>query len=217
VPDRRFCRDAEAAGPRRRVLGSHALAAGVVTKKQLRLYRRLLQNVYADPGLSSDHQLHARGAALVMPPAAALGGRSAAAWFGAPFASVVDPVVVVVPSESTWRGPRGVLVHRTRLGPDDLATVDDVIRVTSPLRTAWEVATLERVTTAVGLLDAMVRAGHVGRSDLRRLVDSHRGKWRHSRAATVIPLVDGPSLRRSRGSGSPVRGRVCRSRCRSTR
>ena len=42
-------------------LGSHALAAGVVTKKQLRLYRRLLQNVYADPGLSSDHQLHARG------------------------------------------------------------------------------------------------------------------------------------------------------------
>jgi hypothetical protein len=90
-------------------LGSHAVAEGFISRKQLQahLYRRLLQNVYADPGLPFDHQLVARGAALVMPPDGVLGGRSAAAWHGAPFASAGDQVVVVVPPGTAWRGPGG--------------------------------------------------------------------------------------------------------------
>jgi hypothetical protein len=177
-------------------LGSHAVAEGAVTAKQLKsgLYRRLLRDVYADPGIPADHGLFARGAALVMPENAVLGGRSAAGWFGAPFASTVDPVLVVVPPRSAWRGPRGVRVHRSILTAGEVMTLDDgEIRLTTPMRTAWDVAALETVPTAVAILDGMVRAGHLDLEACRRVHAAARGRWRSSRVGKVLPLVDGRS------------------------
>ncbi|HEX2074298.1 MAG TPA: DUF559 domain-containing protein [Geodermatophilus sp.] len=177
-------------------LGSHAVAEGAVTVKQLKsgIYRRLLHNVYADPGLTADHQLHARAAALVMPADAVLGGRSAASWFGAPFAGAADPVLVIVPPDSTWRGPRGVRLHRTSLRDHEISTTEDgTIRLTSPMRTAWDVATLEAVPDAVAMLDAMVRAGHLDLDACRRLHAATPGRWRRDRVSKVLPLVDGRS------------------------
>jgi hypothetical protein len=180
-------------------LGSHAVADGAVTRKQLesRLYRRLLQNVYADPGLTADHSLYARGAMLVMPDDAVLGGRSAAAWYDAPFASAQDPVLVVAPTDSTWRGPRGVQVHRRAVRPDEVRTIDDAegfVRLTTPLRTAWELAALESVSTAVSFIDAMVRAKHLTNEHLERMVVDGRGRWGSRRVAKVVPFVDGRSM-----------------------
>lgn len=176
-------------------LGTAALTEAAVTPRQLKsgLYRRLLRNVYADPALPADHQLYARAATLVMPSGAVLGGRSAATWLGAAFASPVEPVLVLVPRDSAWRGPRGVTVHRTNVDPTDVRTVDHDVRITAPKRTAWELATLERVPTAVAALDGMVRAGHLTEDDLRALLGSSSGRWRASRVAKVIPLVDGRS------------------------
>jgi hypothetical protein len=175
-------------------VGSHAIAEGAVTRRQLQsgLYRRLLHNVYADPALPADHRLHARAAALVMPEDAVLGGRSAASWFGAPFASPTEPVVVLVPPSSAWRGPRGVRVHRTDFSASDV-TVVDFVRMTTPARTAWEVATLEPVANAVAVLDGMVRAGHIDAVDLHALQVGTTRRWRGTRVATVMPLVDGRS------------------------
>jgi hypothetical protein len=175
-------------------LGTHALAEGVVTQRQLKagLYRRLMRNVYADPGLVADHQLHARAAALVMPTDAVLGGRSAATWLGAPFASPIEPVLVLVPHASAWRGPRGVQVHRTTVHPSDVMTVDHV-PITSALRTAWDVAALETMPMAVAALDGMVRGGHLEIAALRALHAGSRGRWRAGRVAKVLPLVDGRS------------------------
>src|SRR4051794_36898051 len=124
--------DAAAVTPTRRLLGglfvgSHAVSEGALTKRQLEsgAYRRVLRNVYADPGLRHDHELKARAAALLMPPEAAIGGRSAAGRFGAPFSSSADPVLVVVPRDSRWAGPRGVQVHRTDVRPEEVWTDDD--------------------------------------------------------------------------------------------
>jgi hypothetical protein len=177
-------------------LGSHAIAAGAVTAKQLKsgLYRRLLRGVYADPGIAIEHQLVARGAALLMPDDAALGGRSAACWYGAPFAAANDPVVVVVPPSSAWRGPHGVRVHRSQLAEEDVTTVDDGdIRLTTSVRTAWDLAALETVPTAVAALDGMVRAGRLDVDLLRRNHAESRGRWRATRVGKVVPLVDGRS------------------------
>jgi hypothetical protein len=177
-------------------LGSHAVAAGAVSAKQLKsgLYRRLLHNVYADPALPADHELYARAAALVMPDDGVLGGRSAACWFGAPFASAQDPVLVVVPRDSPWRGPRGVRVHRTVVADGDVVSLEDGgIRVTTALRTAWDVAALETVPNAVAILDGMVAAGRLDLAHCRRMADGARGRWRTSRVAKVLPLVDGRS------------------------
>jgi hypothetical protein len=177
-------------------VGSHAIAEGAVTARQLKsgLYRRLLHNVYADPAMPAEHELYARAAALVMPDDAVLGGRSAAGWFGAPFASAVDPVLVIVPSDSSWRGPRGVRVHRSTLVKDDVVSVEDgAIRVSTSQRTAWDVAALETIPTAVAILDGMVRAGRLDIDECCRLHGEARGRWRASRVAKVLPLVDGRS------------------------
>lgn len=177
-------------------IGSHAVAQGLVTSRQLKsgLYRRLLQNVYADPALVADHELFARAAALVMPGDAVLGGRSAACWFGAPFASAQDPVLVLVPPTSPWRGPRGVRVHRTPIADHDTVWVDDGgLRVSTAVRTAWDVAALETVPNAVAILDGMVRADQLDLECCRRLAGGARGRWRRSRVAKVLPLVDGRS------------------------
>ena len=182
-------------------VGSHAVAEGVLTKRQLEsgLYRRVLRNVYADPGRRHDHELTARAAALLMPPGAALGGRSAAAWFGAPFSSAADAVLVVVPPDCRWAGPRGVQVHRTDVRPEDIWTDSDGVRLTTAARTAWEIATLESVPTAVAFLDGMLRGGRKREDGLSEaaLVSTfrgRRGRWGSKRADTLLPLLDSRAM-----------------------
>jgi hypothetical protein len=172
-------------------VGSHAIADGVLTRKQLRDrgYRRLVQGVYADPALPFDHQLRCRGVALLLPPGTAIGGHSAAAWHGAPFAAAHDPVVVLRPADVLWRGPRGTKVHRTDLGPSDVDVLDGV-PVTSALRSAWDVAALESVGTAVAALDAMVRANAVRFADLCAMADDGAGRWGVTRVRRACALVD---------------------------
>jgi len=182
-------------------VGSHALGEGWLTRKQLQsgVYRRLLHNVYADPSIPDDHQLRARAAALLLPPQTAIGGRSAAAWYGAPFASTAEPVLVVAPRTCTWDGPRGVRVHKTNLRQEEVRRTDDELRITSPRRTAWDIATLEPLMTAVALLDGMLRDGllrdgGLTEKDLVAEVLGRRGQWGSTKAARLLPLVDARAM-----------------------
>jgi hypothetical protein len=182
-------------------LGSHAVADGLFTRRQLAsvLFRRVLHNVYVGAGVVHDHALKSRAAALLMPPEAAIGGRSAAAWFGAPFSSLVDPVLVVVPRGCHWTGPRGVQVHRTDLRPDDVWTSDEGVRLTTVRRTAWDIATTDPVTTAVALIDGMLRDARPNEGELTEAVlalefATRRGQWGSRKAQFVLPLVDGRAM-----------------------
>jgi hypothetical protein len=182
-------------------IGSHAVAEGALTKRQLESgwYRRVLRNVYADPGVRHDHELRARAAALLMPAEGAIGGRSAAAWFGAPFSSSADPVLVVVPRACRWTGPSGVQVHRTDLRPDDVWTDRAGVRLTTAGRTAWDVLTLDPTATAVALVDGMLRDGRdrvdgLTAPSLDAEVLRRRGRWGSRRAAALVPLLDGRAM-----------------------
>lgn len=176
-------------------LGSHAVAAGALTRKQLQsgLYLRVLHGVYADPSLPRDHLLRCRAAALLMPVEAALGGRSAAALHGAPAPAYGDVVTVVVPPSVKWTGPRGVRVHTSDLPPSDVVTNEDDVPYTAALRTAWDVAALETTGTAVGVLDAMVRSGSLSAVEVSAL--AHRGgrRWGSRRVRRAVELVDARS------------------------
>lgn len=173
-------------------VGSHAVAAGVLTSRQLRErgYRRLVQGVYADPGLAVDHRLRCRAVALLLPAGAAIGGHSAAAWYGAPFAGTQDPVTVITPSDVDWKGPRGVRVHCSQSLVDAVLDGNDV-PVTPPLRTAWDIAALEPLGTAVAALDAMVGAGVVSIPRLTALARGSSGRWGVTRVRRALELVDG--------------------------
>jgi hypothetical protein len=176
-------------------LGAHAIGEGWLTRKQLRdgPYVRVLHGVYADPSLSRDHLLRCRAASLLMPAGAALGGRSAAAALGAPAPSYADPVTVVLPPPLKWTGPKGVRVHRTDVEEEHLVRSLDDLVVTSPLRTAWDLAVLETVPTAVGVLDAMLRLGRVTEGQLRGLPDSSAGRWGRQRVERALDHVDARS------------------------
>jgi hypothetical protein len=172
-------------------VGSHAVAEGVLTRRQLRerSYRRLVHGVYADPSLEFDHRLRCTGVALLLPPGTAIAGYSAAAWHGAPLAAAADPVTVVRSPAVAWKGPREVHVHQAELPPSDVERHADV-PVTSALRTAWDVAAWEPLGTAVATLDAMVRAGSVDLADLRRLLVDASGRKGVVRVRRAVPLVD---------------------------
>jgi len=172
-------------------LGSHAIAEGVITRKQLRelSYRRLVHGVYADPGLEFDHRLRCTGVALLLPPGAAIAGHSAAAWHGAPFAAPHDPVTVVRPPSVLWKGPREVRVHQADVAPADVEWHDDV-PVTSPLRTAWDLAAWEPLGTAVAALDAMVRCGRVSLEAVTALPAGGAGRKGVVRVRRAVSLVD---------------------------
>jgi hypothetical protein len=172
-------------------IGSHAISEGWITREHLRRlsYRRLVQGVYADPALPLTHRLRSAGVALLLPPGTAIGGHSAAAWYGAPFAGVSDPVTVIRPPGIEWKGPREVRVHRAVLLPGDVVTRDDV-PVTTPLRTGWDTAALEPLGTAVAALDAMVRAGAVDLGALRAQADAGAGRWGVTRVRRATAMVD---------------------------
>jgi hypothetical protein len=176
-------------------IGAHAVAEGFVTRRQLQdgPYLRVLHGVYADPSLPRDHLLRCRAAALLMPSAAAIGGWSAAAVSGAPGPTYSERVTVVLPPGVRWKGPQGVRVHRAPLTPSDVLPSEDYGRCTVPRRTAWDVAALERTTTAVGVLDAMVRAELVEFRDLERLTKDGAGRWGSRRFRAAVALVDARS------------------------
>ncbi|MCF6736856.1 endonuclease domain-containing protein [Blastococcus sp. KM273129] len=173
-------------------VGAHAVSEGVLSRRQLRdgPYVRVLRGVYADPSLPRDHLLRCRATALLMPPGAALGARSAAAVLGAPQPGYGDQVTVLVPEQLQWRGPAGVRVRRVALPAADVEVTDDGLRCTTPLRTAWDVAALESTATAVGVLDAMVRADLLTVAGLAGLVRAGVGRWGAVRARRAFALVD---------------------------
>jgi hypothetical protein len=173
-------------------VGAHAVAEGWLTRRQLREgpYVRVLHGVYADPSLPRDHLLRCRATSLLMPEGAALGGRSAAALLGGPAPSYGDPVTVVLPPPLKWTGPRGVRVHRTDLGGREVVRLSEDLPITSPLRTAWDLAVLEILPTAVGVLDAMLRHGLLGESQLTGLLAGSAGRWGRQRVRRALDLVD---------------------------
>jgi hypothetical protein len=174
-------------------IGSHAVSEGALTARQLRdgPYVRVLRGVYADASLPRDHLLRCRAAALLMPPGAALACRSAATVLGAPAPAYGDPVTVVLPQDMQWRGPSGVRVRRAPLPRADV--IDGELRCTTPLRTAWDVATVESTATAVGVLDALVRAGVLHPAALAHQVREATGRWGVRRVRAAFDLVDGRS------------------------
>jgi hypothetical protein len=172
-------------------VGSHAVAEGLLTRRQLRerSYRRLVHGVYADPSLEFDHRLRCTGVALLLPSGAAVAGHSAAAWHGAPFAGAQAPVSIVRPPSVLWQGPREVRVHQADLSPADIEWHDGV-PVTSAARTAWDLAAWEPLGTAVAALDAMVRSGCLGIGALHTAAEAGTGRKGVVRVRRAAQLVD---------------------------
>lgn len=126
---------------------------------------------------------------VTMTMTAVLSDESAAAWWGVELPRPTARVHVTVPRNRGCRrdAVRGVRVHRANLGTE-VVTVRGV-RVTTPLRTALDIARHAPLDEAVAILDAFLRAGLIRLTELESALAGAAGPGR-VRMLRVGMLVD---------------------------
>jgi len=171
---------------------AYAIENRLLTRAELRGsgWRRLLRGVYADADRPVDHRLRCQAAAMVLPPRAAMAGRSAAWLYGARVAADHDPVEVVTPPEQRIGRRVGLRVHTAPLPDEEVRVNGSRLRLTAPARTCWDLAQWSDVIEAVTALDWLVREGVVDVDSLRAYGAARAGGRGTRRFDRVVSLVD---------------------------
>ena len=184
--------------------GSAAIAAGLVTKGALRGlgFERLFPDTYVptpddgSPGLA----LRAHAAYRYVEDAGGvLSGYSAAAVLGASCGPWNAPAEVTVPHRGQRPVP-GLLVHRTDLLPGEIIEVDG-LRVTSPVRTAFDLARRGDLVERVVAVDRLANVHRFSPDLLLHLAAGNRS----ARGIDGLPEVLAHADRRA---GSPTETRL---------
>ncbi|MDQ2636405.1 MAG: type IV toxin-antitoxin system AbiEi family antitoxin [Actinomycetota bacterium] len=171
-------------------VGSAALARGGLTRASLRWnYRTLFPDVYASKELAPTLAQRTFGAWLWSGRDGVIAGRAAAAMHGARYVDATTPV------EMIWRSgrpPAGIVVRNERIDAEDIEYVNG-IPVTTPLRTAFDLARHLPRDLAVRHLDALARAAGVKALEVEALADRYRRARGLPRARIALRLMDGGS------------------------
>jgi hypothetical protein len=185
-------------------LARTALARKLLTPADLRsaAWRSLFRGVYADASLAITHRHRCLAVSrYLLPNDGAVAGRSAAALYGAGGATVDDPVEVVVPRSARFGPFGGLEVHTAALVAGDVRDLGGV-RVTTPVRTCWDLAQWLDLVEAVAVIDRLLRRGLVKVADLEAYAARRQGSrgWRRLlRAATLAdPGAESPQESRLR-------------------
>lgn len=169
-------------------LGSEALRDGLVANKyQLRTrYPALFPDVYLDGGVVPDLAQRTTAAWLWTRRRGVVAGLAAAALHGSEY--VADDVAI----ELIWsnpRAPRGIVTRRDRLVSDERQFVAGM-PVTTPERTAFDLARLTRGDGVVARLDALGHATDFDRDAVAELAERHRGSPGVPRVSPILDLYD---------------------------
>jgi hypothetical protein len=160
-------------------------------------WRSSYRGIHVPAGTDSRHpRQRAYEAAELLPSGAALGGWAAAHLLGVPYldgrgasGTELEPVLIVVPPPQRITQRPGTRLIRSVLTDDDVVEVDGV-RVTSPERTAFDVARLTGGREAVVRLDAVARALDL-RLDEVLAYATERKRWQgRSQALRAVRLAD---------------------------
>lgn len=156
--------------------GSVAVADGLLSGRMLRgpEWRRLLPDVYVHASAALDHRTSCDAVALILPSGAAIGGASAAYLWGVNLLAHDGPVTVVVPRVARMRPHNGVRIVRSTLPAADVTRFAG-LPVTTPLRTAFDLARSARVEGVVAL-DALLHRRVVKLDALHTYAGSH-ARW----------------------------------------
>jgi very-short-patch-repair endonuclease len=169
--------------------GSEAVDAGLLTRRQLQgpQWRRLFRDVYLPAGVPLDHRTWCMAADLVLDGRGAISGRSAALLYGVDVLTRRAPVEVTVPADLRLVPSPRLAVIRSALPPTDLQLWAG-LRVTTPLRTAFDIARRGTLFEAVVGIDAMLAARLVTRDALAR-VAANRRRWPGLRQLQKVLVV----------------------------
>jgi hypothetical protein len=168
--------------------GSKALAAGALTPYQLRSrYFALHKDVYVPRDLELTAHLRARALWLRSRGKGVLAGYSAAALHGAKWIGADLPATIIYANS---RREPGVQTWEDRIEPDEICAIDGM-RVTTPERTALDLASRLPLDVNVAAVDALVQATAVKIVDVELLSERYRGRRGIKAARVALDLVDG--------------------------
>ncbi|OBI83750.1 hypothetical protein [Mycobacterium sp. 1245805.9] len=168
-------------------IGSEAVASGRVTPYALRTrFKAIHRDVYIQSGTEITAVVRARAAWLWSRRRAVVAGRSASAVHGAQW---VDNRA---PAEILYENRHAPTAIRTwsALVPDDEVTVVDGMLVTTPARTAFDLACRNPVDEAVALIDALARATRLKVAAVELLAERYPGRRGVRNARLALGLVD---------------------------
>ncbi|GAA4810571.1 type IV toxin-antitoxin system AbiEi family antitoxin domain-containing protein [Nocardioides caeni] len=155
--------------------------------------RAVLYGVYVRSSVPDSIDLRARAAALVLPPHAVVADRCAA-WLHdvdiLAFAEKDTPPALDAVSVG-GKGPsarRGVFGGKRDLSASDIMVLPSGLRVTTPLRTACDVACLLGRHRAIATLDEFRRKHHLSVDDLASMLPRFRGRRGVTQLRELIPL-----------------------------
>lgn len=180
------------------LIGSEALAAGKLTRYELRkFYRRLHPDIYAPKRADLTLEDRISAAWLWSRRRGVVCGSAAAALHGAKWVDTDVPIEIALPNR---RAPAGVITRNTVL-PDNEVINRGSMKITTVERTAFDLARSGGVRQAVARLDALAAATHYQDADVRELARRHPRAKEIQRLEAVLDLVDA-------GAESPQESRV---------
>lgn len=125
-------------------------------------------------------------AAALWVPGSIVAGRAAAGLHGVSWVDENTPVELI----GTSRRPRkGVVVRQERIDPDEIVRIGE-LAVTSPERTALDLARHLARVQAVAYLDALIASTGVRTPDVLELAVRYYGARGVRRARATLPLAD---------------------------
>jgi hypothetical protein len=170
------------------IVGSEALAAGVVTRHILRTkYVKLHHNVYARAGMHLDARHRAMAAYLWSRGKATLVGHSAAALHGTKWLS--DDA----PAELAYRNlpaPPGIVIHRSALADDEVC-VRASIDCTTPARTAYDIGRRTEGDASIVRIDSLLNATGCPVADVEQIAARYPGARGIRQLRAALDLADG--------------------------
>lgn len=166
--------------------GSEAIAGGLLSRGRLRWnYTALHPDVYVANGAPRTLAVKTHAAALWV-PGSIVAGRAAAGLHGVSWVDENTPVELI----GTSRRPRkGVVVRQERIDPDEIVRIGE-LAVTSPERTALDLARHLARVQAVAYLDALIASTGVRTPDVLELAAHYYGARGVRRARAMLPLAD---------------------------
>ncbi len=169
-------------------LGSEALAAGLLTPYELRSrHVALHKDVYVSRDIELTAELRATALWLRSRRRGILAGFSASALHGARW---IDPALPAAIIDTNARPEPRVQIWEDRIESDEVCVVDG-LRVTTPERTALDLASRFPLDPAVAAVDALIQATALKLADVDQLVERYRGRRGIKAARAALGLVDG--------------------------
>lgn len=180
------------------LIGSEALAAGKLTRHELRkFYRRLHPDIYAPKWTDLTLEDRIAAAWLWSRRCGVVCGLAASALHGAKWVDTDVPIEIALPNR---RAPAGVIARNTVLSDDEVIN-RGTMKITTVERTAFDLARSGGVRQAVARLDALAAATHYKDADVQELARRHPRAREIRRLDAVLDLADA-------GAESPQESRV---------